>query len=209
MVSLEPSFQIDTHPQMPKTKQFDEAAVLRKATAVFNEKGYNGTSIDDLVRATGLSRSSIYDTFGDKHGLFLRSLEQYQQTQAEGQEITLEKTASPKKKIQLLFNTAIQEVLTDKKKAGCFLINVSAELGCIDKEIASKACETMEVMEDRFHHWVKEGQAKGEISKKFSARALARHLYNSLTGLKANGKTRADADALKDIVKVTLAALEE
>ena len=56
---------------MPKTKQFDEAEVLEKAKELFTEKGYNGTSMDDLVQVTGLSRSSIYDTFGDKHGLFL------------------------------------------------------------------------------------------------------------------------------------------
>ena len=66
---------------MPKVKQFDEAEVLKKAKAVFTEKGYNGTSMDDLVQATGLSRSSIYDTFGDKHGLFLKTLDQYRTAQ--------------------------------------------------------------------------------------------------------------------------------
>lgn len=194
---------------MPKTKQFDEATVLRKAAAVFNERGYNGTSIDDLVNATGLSRSSIYDTFGDKHGLFLRSLEHYQQTQSEGQEATLEKTDSPKKKIHIFFQTAIREVLTDKKQTGCLMINVTAELGCVDKDIATKASEVIAVMENRLYHWIKEGQAQGEITRKFPARALARYLYNSFTGLKANGKTRPDQDALKDIVKVTLSVLED
>lgn len=194
---------------MPKTKQFDEAEVLRKAKDVFCEKGYNGTSMDDLVQATGLSRSSIYDTFGDKHGMFLKSLDQYRCTQQDELIQLQAKTDSPKKKIRIIFDYTVKDILADIEGKGCLLINVSMEMGCVDKDIANVAAANMEEMEERFYHLVKEGQAKGEIAKKAAPKALARYLYSSLMGLRMAGKSRPDADALREIVKITLSILDE
>ena len=64
---------------MPRTKSFDEIETLDKARDVFWEKGYNGTPPQDILDGTGLSRSSLYDTYGDKHTLFVRSLRRYRQ----------------------------------------------------------------------------------------------------------------------------------
>jgi len=194
---------------MPKTKQFDETEVLKKAKEVFCEKGYNGTSMDDLVQATGLSRSSIYGTFGDKHGLFLKSLNQYRCNQQGDLMQLFSKTDDPKKKIRSIFDYTIKDILADKDRKGCLLINVSMELAAVDKEVADIACANMEEMEQLFYAWVKEGQAKGEITKKFSPKALARHLYSSLMGLRVSGRNRPDADALREIVKITLSILGE
>jgi TetR/AcrR family transcriptional regulator, transcriptional repressor for nem operon len=194
---------------MPKTKQFDETEVLKKAKELFCEKGYNGTSMDDLVQATGLSRSSIYDTFGDKHGLFLKSLNQYRCSQQGDLEKQCAKTDSPKKKIRSIFDYTIKDILSDKDRKGCLLINVSMELSAVDKEVAAVSVSNMEEMELTFSSLVKEGQTKGEISKKFTPKALGRHLYNSLMGLRISGMNRPDADALREIVKLSLSILDE
>ncbi|HEY8894673.1 MAG TPA: TetR/AcrR family transcriptional regulator [Niastella sp.] len=194
---------------MPKVKQFDEVEVLKKAKDVFTEKGYNGTSMDDLVQATGLSRSSIYDTFGDKHGLFLRTLDQYKTAQLDDLTQLQAKTDSPKKKIRIIFDYTVKDILTDEERKGCMLVNASMEMSCVDKVIAKAALESMEEMEGHLYMLIKEGQAKGEIAKKASPKALARYLYNSLMGLRMVGKSRPDADALREIVKVTLSILDE
>jgi TetR/AcrR family transcriptional repressor of nem operon len=193
---------------MPKTKQFDEKEVLSKAQEVFCLKGYNGTSMDDLVQATGLSRSSIYDTFVDKHGLFLRCLQQYRCDEYSDIEKAIAKTNSPKKKIRLLFEHTIQQILSDKQRKGCLLINTTMELTCMDKDVADIAHANMEELEQLFYSWVKESQASGEIAKKFPAKALSRHLYNSITGLRLTGRNRPEADTLRDIVKVALSILD-
>ncbi len=65
---------------MARTKDFDEQEVLKKAVCLFWNKGYNATSMQDLVDQLGISRSSLYDTYGDKHTLYLKALEEYQQT---------------------------------------------------------------------------------------------------------------------------------
>ena len=194
---------------MPKVKQFDEADVLGKAKKVFTEKGYNGTSMDDLVQATGLSRSSIYDTFGDKHGLFLKALQQYRCNSQSDLQQLLEKTDSPKEKIRLVFDATVKSILRDKERMGCMLLNVSMELSCSDKEVAAVASENMEEMEQLFAEWVKKGQARGEISRTFSSKALARHLYNGITGLRVVGRSRPEPDALRDVVKITLSILDK
>lgn len=194
---------------MPKNKQFDENDVLYKAKDVFCQKGYNGTSMDDLVQATGLSRSSIYDTFGDKHGLFLTTLNKYRCDQSGQLKALLEKTESPKKKIRIMFDHVVNDILSDKQRKGCLLINVTMELTSVDNDVANIAHANMEEFEQQFYNLVKEGQAKGEITKNFTAKALSRHLYNSMTGLRLTGKNRCDADTFKDIVKIALAILED
>ena len=89
------------------------------------------------------------------------------------------------------------------------MINMSMELSAVDKEVAAVSVTNMEEVEQTFSSLVKEGQAKGEISKKFTPKALGRHLYNSLAGLRVSGMNRPDADALREIVKLTLTILEE
>jgi TetR/AcrR family transcriptional repressor of nem operon len=194
---------------MPKKKQFDETEVLVKARELFSEKGYNGTSMDDLVQATGVSRSSIYDTFGDKHGLFLKSLDQYRCSQQGDLEKQCGKTDSPKKKIRAIFDYTIKAILADKDRKGCLMINMSMELSAVDKEVAAVSLMNMEEMEQTFSSLVKEGQTKGEISKKFTPKALGRHLYSSLMGLRVGGMSRPDADSLREITKLALSILDE
>ena len=193
---------------MPKAKQFNESEVLKQAKEVFSEKGYNGTSMVDLVLATGLSRSSIYDTFGDKHGLFLKTLQHYQCDQQGELEELLAKTDNPRKKIAVVFDWVIKDIVADKERKGCLLINVSMELTCVDKEIAQIANANMEAMEQRFYTWIREGQAGGAIEKKFPAKAMARHLFNSLTGLRITGRNRPHQDVLRDVVKIALSILD-
>lgn len=62
---------------MARPREFDEASVVDSAMRTFWRLGYDATSIGELERATGLSRISVYNTFGDKEGLFLRALDRY------------------------------------------------------------------------------------------------------------------------------------
>jgi TetR/AcrR family transcriptional repressor of nem operon len=89
------------------------------------------------------------------------------------------------------------------------LINVSLELGSADKDVADMFQSNMGNVEQLFASLIKEGQASGEISRKFTAKALSRVLYNSMTGLRVTGMNRPDVEALREIVKLTLSILDE
>lgn len=193
---------------MPKTKQFDEAAVLQKARNVFWKQGYNGTSMDQLVKATGLSRSSIYDTFGDKHGLYIASLNAYKNEQYREMIATIPATLSARKKIEWLFRSNVNSSLDDRQRKGCFMLNTTTELANIDNSVNKIVCNNMSAMEELFTSLVKEGQVKGEINKRFTAKALGRHLLSSFNGLTLSGQTKPDKSMLEDIVRISLSVLD-
>lgn len=192
---------------MPKTKQFNEADVLQKARSVFWKKGYNGTSMDELVKATGLSRSSIYDTFGDKHGLYVKALKDYKKLQHEQLVAAIPANLSPRKKIEWVFKNNLAQALEDRQRKGCFMLNTATEMGNVDGCINRIVCDNMCAMEELFYGLIKEGQVNNEITNRFSTKALARHLLSSFNGLTITGQTRPDKSTLEDILKVSLSVL--
>jgi len=193
---------------MPKEILFDEQKALQKATELFWLKGYNGTSMEELTKATGLNRSSIYNSFGDKHGLFIRCLNYYKDRQLDNLIQSVGKLNSPLKKIEGAFNSAIEALLKDKERKGCLFVNTITELANIEEEILLIMKENREQMEKIFEDWIKEGQRSGEISKSFSSLALAKHLFNSFSGLKIMIQSNSDHKSLKDIANLSLSVLK-
>jgi len=192
---------------MPKEILFDEEEVLRLSTELFWTRGYNATSMDELTRATGLSRSSIYNSFGGKHELFMRCLRYYLDDQQRQLHELAGKVKSVVPRITAAFEYAVEEILADRMRKGCMMVNTTTEMVNQDKDIAAVAADNMERMEGIFSDWIKEGQAAGEIDTAFKPQALARHLFNTYSGLKVSGKTRPDRKTLEDIVAVALSVL--
>src|SRR5688572_89505 len=167
---------------MPNEVLFNEEEVLQKATNLFWLKGYNGTSMDELTKATCLSRSSIYNSFGTKYNLFIQCLNHYKQNQYKALTLSLHRSDSSLNKIQLLFRLAIDDLTRDKDKKGCLIVNTTAELANLEDKISTFVKKNMEDFENLFQQLIKEGQQAGEINKSVSSLAVARHLYNCLVG---------------------------
>lgn len=192
---------------MPKEVLFNEETVLQKATALFWHKGYNGTSMDDLTKATGLSRSSLYNSFGDKHSLFMRCLHYYLADQQKSLMQAVGVTSSPLKKIKIAFKYMVDVILQDGKRDGCLMVNTTTELSNIDGDVGTLVLQNTDAMEHLFQQWVKEAQQQGEMSKTFTPQAVARHLFNTYSGLRISGQAKPDKKSLDDIVKVALSVL--
>ncbi|PWV56594.1 TetR/AcrR family transcriptional regulator [Chitinophaga sp. S165] len=192
---------------MPKEVLFDEETVLKKATALFLNKGYNGTSMDDLTKATGLSRSSLYNSFGDKHSLFMRCLTYYQAGEHGALSDAVSNIASPVKRIKAAFRYLVDVILKSGTGNGCLIVNTTAELATVDKEVCEFVFRNTDIIEHLFTQWVKEAQQQGEISKTFTPTAIARHLFNTYVGLRISEQSNPDKKFLDDIVKVALSVL--
>src|ERR1700753_1582272 len=108
---------------MARTKDFDEDEVLKKAVNLFWLKGYNATSMQDLVDGLGISRSSLYDTYGDKHTLFIKALEAYKAQSAGSMCGIVSNMDSAKEAIRQLFDFTTKQLLSDEQHKGCFLVN--------------------------------------------------------------------------------------
>ena len=193
---------------MPKEILFDEQVALKQAMELFWCKGYNATSMDELTKVTGLSRSSIYNTFGGKHELFMQTLKYYQDAQDKEMEQVVSAITSPLQKIKAVFAYAVDDVVGDKQHKGCLVVNSTTELANADDEVKRYVTQTMESKEQVFAGWVKGGQAAGEINTAFSPEALAAHLFNLYSGLKVSGKAKPDRKHLEAVVQVGLSVLE-
>ena len=113
---------------MARQKEFDRDEVLHRAMEVFWMRGYEGTSIQDLVKYMGINRQSHYDTFGDKHSLFLQSLDRYREIQSRKVFDVLERPGSVKKNLRQLFEEVVTPALSAEGRRGCFVGNSMSEL---------------------------------------------------------------------------------
>jgi len=192
---------------MARTKDFDETEVLAKAIKLFWQKGYNGTSMQDLVDTLGISRSSLYDTFGDKHQLYLKALRSYKQTESTKRDQILNGYVPAKVAIRQIMDLTILEMIRDKQHKGCFLINSAVETAPHDKETNAIICQNEQQLEDAFYEVIKKGQSTGEISGKQDPRALARFLFNTIVGIRVTGKSATDKTVFEDIINLTMSVL--
>lgn len=193
---------------MARTRLFDEKEVLDKAMDLFWRKGYNATSAQDLVDNLGISRSSLYDTFGDKHSLFVKALLQYRKDKIDPVLKGAEDIVDVEAYIRSFFGSVKDEALSDNASKGCFVVNSVVELAPVDSDIATIANAIMRDTEEALYTAIKEGQRRGVFTEKYEARSLARFVFNALNGLRVTVKFDADKKMFEDIVNVSLSALK-
>jgi len=193
---------------MARPREFETMEALGKAMDVFWSKGYEATTLCDLLDAMDLSKSSFYDTFGSKHEVFLDSIEHYKKTMTS--QITgvasLEQPA--RKLIESLFDRAVSRITEEGGQRGCFLNNCSVEVALHDPQAAKLIDGGIGLVEDTFFALVERGQREGDIASDKEARALARFLTSSLNGLMIIAKTNPDPEGLADIARQSMVVLD-
>ena len=191
---------------MPKSVLFDRDEVIKKVTDLFWEKGYNGTSMQDLVDVTGLNRSSIYNTFGDKFKLFNESLEYYRSFQNMLIDNAKSNTKTPKAAIELLFN-GVWEQMNSTPEKGCYLSNCATELSNTDPRIFDFLSDNKETVVKNFKSLIEDAQKIGEIDKNKKPEILANYLFSSLQGLRVTSMVDRDKQHIKGITDQILQSL--
>ncbi|MEK6336276.1 MAG: TetR/AcrR family transcriptional regulator [Acidobacteriota bacterium] len=193
---------------MSRHKEFDRDQALQKAMEVFWSRGYQAASIGDLVKQMGINRQSLYDTFGDKHALYLLALDRYRQVEGQRLFELLERPGSVKQSLRQLFDEVVEQALGDRERRGCFIGNATSEMAGHCKETASRTCNNMTTVEEAFHRALLRGKQEGEINGVRDPRAAARFFHCALQGLMMMAKARQDRKVLNDVVKVTLSVLD-
>lgn len=192
---------------MARPKAFDEEAVLNKAVKLFWCRGYEATSVQDLVDGLGVNRASLYDTYGDKHTLYVRALERYRAAEQTDLRQHLSQQKPALALLRDLFTNGVQASLNDPDHKGCFMVNSAIELAPHDEAIARLVADNQRVFTGWLAQLIKRGQQEGDISRMHTADDLAAFLFNTYTGLKVLGKTRPDPAALRSIVAVAMSTL--
>jgi TetR/AcrR family transcriptional repressor of nem operon len=193
---------------MARTKDFDEKEVLDKAIRLFWHKGYNGTSMQDLVDGLGISRSSLYDTYGDKHTLYVKALESYQCSSGSDLCNIISNTASAKEAIKQLLEYVTRNLLNDDQHKGCFMVNAGVEVAPHDAEVNDLLCKNEQQLEDVFYKTIKRGQESGEINPNQDAMALTRFIGNTVKGIQVSAKSTTEKAFFDDIIQTTMLVLD-
>jgi TetR/AcrR family transcriptional repressor of nem operon len=184
---------------MPWQKSFNVEDTLERAMHTFWVRGYEATSVQDLVGCTGINRGSLYATYGGKRELFLAALRHYDETIRRRFTSRLERRFGPREAIRRQFQAAVDSVVVQKRNWGCFITNTALELAAHDTTVAAIVANAQTEMEEFFARSIAKGQAAGEISAGISPHKTAQGLLASYLGLRVLSRSRPDHVLLQTI----------
>lgn len=189
---------------MAGKKTFQPELVLEKVMGLFWQQGYEGSSIEDLVQCTGLGRGSLYDTFGDKHALYLAALKRYMTTY-QGQIAALQDQSGPLYEIlERFFQTSIDLLLSDPARRGCFLVNASLEMAPQDPGINALTQSALQEMEEGFYRLLIKAQVAGKLAWTCDPHQFAHFLLGTLVSIRVMARARQDRRVLEDMAKTAI-----
>lgn len=192
---------------MPKVETFDRNQVLQNATEVFHIKGYNGTSMQDLVDATSLNRSSIYNSFGSKLGMFMEVLSHYYTNVKSKTDKRLVNAHNASDTIRSIFEIYLDDIRNDNDRKGCLIVNCKSEMANQDATIKSfmeqNQEQTLAMLEDVVYN----GQMEKIFNQNQTPSQYALFLYTSIQGLRMTGILNKNEEDLKNLVHTILKVL--
>jgi TetR/AcrR family transcriptional repressor of nem operon len=165
-----------------------EAAVER-AMDVFWSHGYHATALPDLLRATKLSRGSLYAAFGDKHSLFLRALDRYIANALTRLDIELDPRREPVDRLRAYLTGYADRASGDSGRRGCLLVATAMELTGQDAEVDRRIGSFFKAMEARVADALSCAKAAGKLADGVEPSSAARILVCFVEGLRVLGKT--------------------
>lgn len=190
---------------MARPREFDIDAALDRAMEVFWTKGYEGSSLQDLLGAMGIARGSLYKAFKDKRSIYLAALERYDDmiVQAAVDALTDSAVGDGAERIRRFLEAACDAVALGNDRRGCFLCNAAVDRAPADPAIEAKVVAMMKGLE----HAIELALQESRQAKRWqTARRIrvARVIVNAYTGLRVLARAGYPATDLADTVEATL-----
>jgi AcrR family transcriptional regulator len=190
---------------MARPREFDESAAVESAMHAFWDHGYEATSTQDLCEATGLGRSSVYNTFTSKRALFRRSLEHYTTSELTKRRAILEGPGTGAERLAAVLDTAIEADLG--RNRGCFVVNTLAELGNPDDEVGAALRSDTDQNLAMLGDCVREGVLDGSIRAGLDPAGVAEFLLSTISGLRVMSRRGTSRDAMHAVADLALTAV--
>ena len=192
---------------MARTKEFDPDTALQLALELFWERGYEATSMADLVEHLGIARASIYATYGSKHDLYVAAFERYVRTHDPDIVEALSRPGPVLPAVRALVEAYADESLHDRRRRGCLVVNAAVEIVPRDPQVARRVEASWDTVETALTAALTRARAQGEIPAAKDPRALARLLLVVLQGMRVFGRAKPAPERLRDAAAQALAAL--
>jgi TetR/AcrR family transcriptional regulator, transcriptional repressor for nem operon len=193
---------------MARPKEFNPQTALDKAMELFWHKGYEATSIEDLLTHMDINRGSLYETFGDKQQLFLAVMDRYCSGMRADRLKLLDQPGPSLEAIRRFIRGMLQMALADPSRKGCLIANTAMELAPHEKEIGERVASALGSLEEAYYTVLIRAKNQGELRKDQDPRALARYLTTMMQGVIVMYKAGTPAEALREIVETGLSVLD-
>jgi len=191
-----------------RPKGFREDEVLEQAMDLFWRKGYKGAAISDLLTRMGISRQSLYDTFGNKRNLFIRVLEHYKTTRLSEAIGLLARDGSDIENVKAVVRF-FETIGDDPECRGCLVANSLIELvPGEDDVIADLLRSTLGQLQSAIEESLRRAQACGELGSNKSPEQISRALTNAMVGMSVTGRLQTTPSQLRDVYAGTLSMLD-
>ena len=189
---------------MARTKEFDRDEALQTAVTVFADAGFEGTSTDVLLKRMGISRQSMYDTFGDKHALYLAALRLYGSSSVSDIIASMQGHSSAREKLEAGLKNFVER---PSPQSDCLGVSSICEFGTSDPDISTINGGAADRLTAAFARIVEEGKAAGEFSADIDPQAAAEFLATTLSGLKVAARGGSPRSSLHQIIQMALRSL--
>lgn len=187
---------------MPRPKTFDIDTAIDGAIGVFREHGYEGTSAQMLVDAMGIGRQSLYDTFGDKWGLYKEALRRYATAEKQAHRAALKSGRRAIDGIRAMIERVVSEAATP-----CLGVSSVAEFGCSQSELTEINLSADQDLRIAMIEQVQAAQAQGDVAGPLDPDAIATFLIASFAGIRIAARGGARPQQLRDLGEMALRAL--
>jgi TetR/AcrR family transcriptional repressor of nem operon len=184
---------------MARPLEFDRCQAVEKAKALFHRSSYEATSIDDLTRELGISRASLYNTFGDKHGLLMATVDAVCDEGRQMREAASARKCSSKTLIRELF-----EKLASQENQGCYLLTLGAELSTSDPEVRTRVQAALDVNRAMFAEILR--RDSNLTSKQIATKSAA--LLGAMVSILTLTRVHPDPAVLKSVIEQALTVLD-
>lgn len=173
---------------MAKSTKFDREQVIDKATNLYWQKGFHGTSMRHLQEVIDMRPGSIYAAFGSKEGLFKETLAHYTQQGL----MTLEECCNTEQTILAGLKAFVKELIIVQAEQApssmCMLAKTIGELTNDNSELLEEAKNSLKTIESAFQTQLEKAQQLGEIDLDKDCALMARHLQIQIAGLRTYSK---------------------
>ena len=188
--------------------QFDPDTALDAAMRTFWSRGYEATALPDLLAATGLSRSSLYQCFGSKRHLFELCLERYREQLAGSMLEALEASPSALAFLRGVLDGIVGETDAEARRRGCLIMNTAREFDCRGRIVAKLVRDTTKQMAGIFETAIRRGQQEGDIASGRDPQVLAGFFLSNVSGIRNMIQASMSRALVSGVAEQTLRALQ-
>lgn len=189
---------------MGKKKQFDEEEILTLIAKHFWKHGYTATKVDQLATLTGLTKTSIYNAFGNKEALFLHVIDLYIENSLNFQRQNIDTNKSMSDNLRQIFELVFLSENNKQLAYGCLITNSILELADNEPKLYAKVTYGFDQMRHEMQHFFSYYGEHQKLVPTMSIDALTDLFMTFIQGLRVQSRNREPIDALKHSIDAFL-----